>query len=107
MPKWLPMCLTRIRELAGRGRVDFTYKALRELAVMGTGLDREDACDVLSRLEEDDWHSRVRSTGTGEWLYIFKPVVAEMVVYVKLAIRRNCLLVSFHEDEGISDDEAS
>jgi hypothetical protein len=38
---------------------------------------------------------------------VFKPTVAEMLVYVKLAIRANCLVVSFQEDEGVSDDEGT
>jgi hypothetical protein len=40
-------------------------------------------------------------------MYVFKPTVAEMLVYVKLIVRANCLVVSFHEDEGIPDDEDS
>lgn len=54
MPRWLPKVLTRVRGLAAKGRVRFTLKALRELAV----------------------------------------------VYVKVNLRDDCLVVSFHEDEG-------
>jgi hypothetical protein len=49
----------------------------------------------------------VKSERTGEWLYVFKPTVAEMLFYVKLAVRANCLVVSFHEDEGVEDDEGT
>ena len=107
MPRWLPKQLGHIRDLAMQRRVSFTYKAMREIAVLGSGLDPEDACDVLSRLEETDFHDRLKSKGTGEWMYVFKPTVAEMLVYVKLIVRANCLVVSFHDDEGISDDEDS
>jgi hypothetical protein len=109
MPRWLPKQLGRIRDLAKQRRVSFTYKALRELASLGSGLDSDDACDVLSQLEETDFHDRLKSERDGEWLYVFKPTVAEMLVYVKLAVRANCLVVSFHEDkdEGIADDEGT
>ena len=105
MPRWLPRQLGRIRERAKQRRVNFTYKALRELVTLGSGLDPDDACDVLARLEETDFHDRLKSESTGEWLYVFKPTVAEMLVYVKLIVRETCLVVSFHEDEGVSDDE--
>jgi len=32
-------------------------------------------------------------------MYVFKPVVAGMVVYLKVVVRDECLVVSFHEDE--------
>jgi hypothetical protein len=38
-------------------------------------------------------------------MYAFKPAVAGTVVYVKLVVRSDCLVVSFHEDEGEDDEE--
>src|SRR5258708_1156495 len=64
MPSWLPRQLGRIRELATERRVSFTLKARRELAGLGSGLDPEDACDVLARLEETEFHARLKSEGT-------------------------------------------
>jgi hypothetical protein len=105
VPRWLPRLLRRIHELAGQGRVRFTLKALRELAALGAGLDVHDACDVLAALTSDDFIGRLESERTGEWMYAFKPAVAGTVVYVKLVVRSDCLVVSFHEDEGEDDEE--
>jgi hypothetical protein len=100
VPRWLPRLLRHIHELASRGRVQFTLKALRELAGLGAGLDVQDACDLLAALTVDDFATRLESEATGEWMYIFKPAVAGTIVYVKLVVRTACVVVSFHEDEG-------
>ena len=112
MPRWLPRLLRRIHELARRGQVRLTLKAQRELAALGAGLDIQDACDVLSALAADDFAERLQSEHTGEWMYIFKPAVAGTVVYLKVILRAECLVVSFHEDEdnegeGEADEEPS
>ena len=109
MPRWLPRLLRRIHELAVQGRVHFTLKAIRELAALGAGLDAQDACDGLSALAVDDFAERFESEWTGEWLYVFKPTVAGTVVYLKLVVRTECLVVSFHEaeDEADADEEQS
>jgi hypothetical protein len=105
VPRWLPRLLRHIHELAGRGHVRFTLKAFRELAVLGAGLDAEDACDVLAVLTVDDFAERLESEATGEWMYVFKPVVAGTIVYLKLVVRAECVVVSFHEDESETDEE--
>lgn len=105
MPRWLPRLLRRIHELAGRGRVRLTLKAARELAALGAGLDVQDACDVLVALAEDDFAQRLASEHTGEWMYVFKPSVAGTLVYLKLVLRAECVVVSFHEDEGEADED--
>lgn len=105
MPRWLPQILTRIHALAAEQKVRFTHKALRELALLDAGLDAEDAIDVLGCLSAADSAGRLVSRQTREWLYVFKPRVADMVVYVKVILRANCVVVSFHED--IDDDEGS
>ena len=97
--------MRRIQELAGQGRVRFTLKALHELAGLGAGLDVQDACDVLAALTGDDFVSRLESERTGEWMYAFKPVVAGTIVYLKLVVRSDCLVVSFHEDESEDDED--
>jgi hypothetical protein len=33
-------------------------------------------------------------------MYVFKPEVEGLVLYVKLVLRGDCIVVSFHEDEG-------
>jgi hypothetical protein len=100
MPRWLPKVLNRIRHLAAAQRVSFALKAQRELAGLGMGMDQEDACDVLEKLTPEDSAGRLESDATGEWMYLFKPLVGGTLLYVKLIIRNDCVVVSFHEDEG-------
>ena len=105
MPRWLPKVLTRIREFAAARKILFTLKARRELASLEFGLDEEDACDVLVNLNSDDSAGRLESAATGEWMYLFKPQLAGTVLYVKLILRNDCVVVSFHEDEGGGHEE--
>jgi hypothetical protein len=105
MPKWLPSVLKRVHNLASTGRVLFTLKALRELASLDLGFDEEDAVEVLRRLRSADSSGRLRSEHTGEWLYVFLPRVAGETLYVKLLLRSDCMIVSFHEQVG-DDQEA-
>jgi hypothetical protein len=80
-------------------------KALQELAALGVGLDEEDACDVLAHLSPSDFVERLASEKTGEWLYVFKPSVVVGVVYVKVVLRADCVVISFHAEEGCSDED--
>jgi hypothetical protein len=93
----------RVRALAARRQVRFTLKALRELALMG--LDELDACETLAGLAVTDFVQALRSTVTGEWLYVFKPRLGGVPVYVKLILRGACVVVSFHEDEDGHDED--
>ncbi len=102
-PGWLLKALKRIRKLATARKVLFTLKALRELA--GLGLDEEDARDILAKLTADDSAGRLKSARTDEWMYVFKPQLSGTELYVKLILRNNCVLISFHEDEGENDEE--
>ena len=82
----------------------FTLKALCELAELS--LDEEDACDVLASLTAEDCAGRKRSATTGEWMYVFRPNVAGTVIYIKVILRINCVLISFHEDEdGVHEED--
>ena len=105
MPRWLPKVLARIRELAATGKILLTLKARRELAAVGFGLDEQDACDVLAKLTAEDSAGRLESNATGEWMYLFKPSMAGTVLYVKVILRSDCILISFHEDNGGSHEE--
>jgi len=102
MPPALADVLRRVRALAADQKVRFTLKAVRELAWLG--LDATDACESLEDLKAADFVERLLSEATGEWMYVFKPNVGGILVYVKLILRRGCVVVSFHEDEG-GDDE--
>jgi len=77
-----------------------TVKAKREMSHLGFGLDEQDVSDLLMELRGQDFAARLVSAKTGEWLYVFKPVMAGATLYVKLVIREECVVVSFHEDEG-------
>ncbi len=105
MPRWLPKVLTRVRELAAARKVLFTLKARRELASLDIGLDEEDACDILVSLKAEYSDGRLESATTGEWMYLFKPQLAGTVLYVKLVLRNDCVVISFHEDEGGEHEE--
>ena len=107
MPRWLSKVLTRIRDLAAARRVRFTLKARRELASLGMGMDQEDACDVLANLAAEDSAGRLGSEATGEWMYVFKPLVGGVPLYVKLILRDDCVVASFHEDEGGDHEEGA
>jgi hypothetical protein len=101
----LTAALGQIRGLAERRQVRFTLKALQEMADLGLGLDPEDVRDVLASLRSTDFAERVQSKLTGEWMYVFKPRVGDVGVYVKVILRDDCLVVSFHEDERPDDEE--
>ena len=103
MPRWLPKVLKRVHELAATGQVRLTLKAVREAA--GLGLSPDDVCGAVVGLTVQDSFGRLASEATGEWMYVFKPDVGGQVLYVKLAIRRSCVVVSFHEDEGDGHEE--
>jgi hypothetical protein len=85
--------------LAEERQVRLTHNALQELARLGLGLDEDDACAIIAGLGSSDFIQRIISEHTGEWMYVFKPVTDGMSLYVKLAIRGECIVISFHEDE--------
>ncbi len=99
MLNWLPSTLHRLQDLASRGRVRFTIKALEEIEELSSELSIEDVYFVLANLQQDDFVERFVSEKTHEWMYVFKPVVEDEVVYVKVILRTDCVLISFHEDE--------
>ena len=75
------------------------------MAALGMGLDEEDACDVLANLATSDFVERLRSKKTGEWMYVFKPTVGEVILYVKVILRSDCVVISFHEQGDQSDED--
>ena len=52
-----------------------------------------------------DSAGRLVSETTGEWMYVFKPTVGGQVLYVKIVLRADCVVVSFHEDERAGHEE--
>ncbi len=81
MPRWLPRVLARIHRLAAEGKVQLTEKAFEELRALPLGISID------------------------EWLYVFKPRIAEIVLYVKLVLRADCVVISFHEEGGDDDQD--
>ncbi len=94
MPRWLTRICHRIRALAVTGRVHFTDKALEELRALDLGLDRRDAVAILADLHAGDVERRLRSHHDGELLYVLRPIVAGTPLYVKIALRSHCVVVS-------------
>jgi hypothetical protein len=107
LPRWLRGVLTRIHGLAEARKVRFTHKALRELAALGLGLDQDDCCELLQNLSAADFADRIKSEITDEWMFVFKPRGAGMGLYVKLILRGNCVIVSFHEEATEDGNEGS
>jgi len=105
-PRWAARVLAEIRRLVALGRVRFTLKATQELAALELGLDEQDALQILSELRVADLRGRVESERTPEWLYVCKPEVGGINLYVKLIVRSECVVISFQEDEGDADEEA-
>ena len=98
MPRWSRPVIPRVQQAVFAGRVRLTHKALSEVASLG--INEMDALDILLRLVEADASSRFRSErGTG-WMYVFRPVVAEVKLYVKLMVKDGCVVISFHENEA-------
>jgi hypothetical protein len=98
MPRWQVLAIARIREFAIARQVRFTLKARRELALLPFAFDEGDACEVLAQLTSRDCAGRIPSTATGEWLYLFKLTLGGTLLYIKVIIRGQCVVVSFHED---------
>ena len=99
-PRWARRVLAEIHRLVARRLVRFTFKAGEELTQLELELDEEDALQILAELSPDDLAGRIQSERAPEWLYIFKPDVAGVILYVKLIVRSECVVVSFHEEEG-------
>lgn len=107
MSRWVSRALARVRALAAQRKVRFTHKALRELAALDLGLDEDDACRVLAGLTAREAVRRLVSSGTGEWMYVFRSRIAGVPVYLKLVVREECVVVSFHEEEEASEEHES
>ena len=105
MPRWLPRVLARIHRLAAEGNVQLTEKAFEELRALPLGLNVEDAHHILANLAAGECAGRLVSYEAKEWLYVFKPRIAEIVLYVKVALRADCVVISFHEEGGDDDQD--
>jgi hypothetical protein len=59
----------------------------------------------LAKVTPSDLTGRLLSEKTGEWMYVSKPSIDGTVLYVKVALRSACVVVSFHEEEDSDEDE--
>ena len=103
MTGWLTRVLERIHRLAAEGKVQLTEKAFEELRALPLGISIEDAHHILENLTAGECAGRLVSRETDEWLYVFKPRIAEIVLYVKVVLRADCVVISFHEE--LDDDD--
>ena len=104
-PRWLARVIEEIRRCGRTHAVDFTAKADEELLALDLGLSVEDACDVLSRLTARDFVERVVSLVTGEPMYVFGPEVASVRLYIKIVLRKRCVVISFHDSQETEGDD--
>jgi len=100
---WLPRVLARIHRLAAEGKVQFTEKAFEELRALPLGISIEDGHHVLENLTAGECTGRLVSRATDEWLFVFKPRIAEIVLYIKVVLRADCVVISFHQELGNDD----
>jgi len=105
MPGWLSRVLARIHRLAAEGKVQLTEKAFDELRALPLGISTEDAYRILENLTASECAGRLVSRETEEWLYVFKPRIAGIVLYVKVVLRTDCVVISFHEEGGDDDQD--
>src|SRR5215470_5495749 len=98
MRRWLLRILKRIHESAAAGRLWLTYKAEAEALLFCFSPD--DVREILAGLDAEDCAGRRASATTGEWMYVFKSDVGGQSIYVKVLLREDCVVVSFHEDAG-------
>jgi hypothetical protein len=106
VPAWLTRVVARVRELATLRKVVFTQKAARELELIDLPIDQEDALEVLGHLSAEDFSARFMSDLSDEWMYVFKPRVGGLLLYVKVILRHECRVISLHEARGDDDEES-
>src|SRR5882724_1826507 len=100
MPRWLRSVLTRTRELCpgaqGPLHAEGSSRASRSAVRSRRTRRMRRSGEPFGR----GFRHRLSSPATDEWAYVFKPKLAGMVLYRKLILRSDCVVISFHEDEG-------
>lgn len=102
--RWVWDRVVTLRAIARARRVRFTLKALEEISDLGLGMEADDVCDVLAGLAPADFAHRVISDAGGEQLLVFKPLLLGVRMYIKLAVRTECVVISFHADPDPDED---
>ena len=108
MPSWKAVVVAGIKRLARESRIVITEKAKVELLALRASLpsildlpelDEEDIREVLLDLKQAQLVQRLTSKRTGELLYVFHPEFYGETIYLKLAVRDDCVVISFHEQQ--------
>lgn len=71
---------------------------IEELAALEPPAHPDDVTETLEQLEPEDWVGRLISKPTGEPMYVSKPLTLFGLLYVKVVLRNDCVVVSFHEE---------
>lgn len=97
-PSYARTALERIKEQAARRAVRITQKAMWEMAALDPPAHIDDGVETLERLDQGDWAGRLTSQITGEAMHVFKPMTLIGLLYVKVVLRNDCVVVSFREE---------
>lgn len=69
------------------------------------GLTEPAAFEIVQSLTARNLVARITSETSGEELHVFKTLFDDLLVYIKIAFRAECIVISIHEDNGESGDE--
>lgn len=97
MEKHRPHCrLAAIKSLVEAGKVRATWSALRGAAQLG--LDFSDMLDVVMTLTTSDFYKSMTTHADHTiWQDVYRPKTRVGVVYLKLTVVNDVLIVSFKE----------
>lgn len=92
-----------LRRHVKNGTVRWTTKAVGEFTALG--LTEPAAFEIVESLTAEDLVGCTKSESSGEELHVFKTLFDELLLYIKIAFRAECVVISFHEDNGDRADE--
>jgi len=95
--KSTPHCkLPAIKSLVAEGKVRATYSALAGAAVLG--FDFQEMIDVVAALTISDFHKSMTTHADHRiWQDVYRPNTPLGVIYLKLTVIEDVLIVSFKE----------
>lgn len=96
-PLQIRRALVRIATLAKAGAVQLTGKAVGEAAALEPPADIDDVIVILLGLKTADFAQQLVSNATHEPLWVFVPTTEFGELYIKVAIRTHCVVISFHQ----------
>lgn len=103
MSSWKTRVIEALRRHVRGGTVRWTTKAVREFTALS--LTEPAAFEIVESLTVKNVVGRITSETSGEELHVFKTLLDELSLYIKIAFRAECVVISFHEDNGESRDE--